>query len=110
MNAKAVFLTLGKGYIKKVNVNDIIFIEADSCYSKIHTIGEQHFISKTLKELHEKIDSQLFYRISRSIIINLNYLDFIKGAQLYLTNGKSFIIPRRKTRKIVNEISQVLLL
>ena len=54
---------------------DIIFAEADSSYTIMHLKdNHQEIISQNLKSIEEKLPSPPFFRVSRSYIININYL------------------------------------
>jgi len=58
-----------------INVNDIIFIEADSNYSIFYFANQERIIvSKHLKEYEDILVSRDFCRIHKSTIINLKHL------------------------------------
>jgi DNA-binding LytR/AlgR family response regulator len=57
---------------------DIFYIEADGCYSKIHTRGREiEVISKNIGKLEEMLPENTFFRISRSCIVNIKYISKI---------------------------------
>ncbi len=59
---------------------DIVYCEADKNYSHIHlTSGKSHILTSQLGSLHKRLsDKGAFIRISRSALINLNYLESYK--------------------------------
>jgi two-component system LytT family response regulator len=61
-----------------VKVEDIDYIEAAANYAVLQTGGGSHVLRETLNHLEAKLPPQLFLRISRSIIVNI---DRIKGIQ-----------------------------
>jgi two-component system, LytTR family, response regulator len=76
-NNKIQFNILG-GYIL-VDYHDIVYIKADWNYSIIHyTKDKTELITSTLGFMEEILQPYPFCRISRSVIINLNYLVKVK--------------------------------
>ncbi len=59
---------------------EIVYCEADKNYSYIHlTNGKSHILTSQLGTLHKRLnDKGTFLRISRSTIINLNFLESYK--------------------------------
>jgi len=55
-----------------IPLEEIVLIEADGGYARVHFEGEKPLISRSLAELEEKLDPEIFFRASRSQIINLN--------------------------------------
>lgn len=61
-----------------INPNDIIYIEADGNYAKLFLRNNKYYlISSYLSEVHEKLPVNSFFRINRSIVINMDYLEQI---------------------------------
>ena len=84
INSLIKFLLLRKIQFKSrsssifVNPNDIIYIEAEGNYSTIFLKNNKsHLVSSYLSEVHEKLPINSFFRINRSIVINMNYLEQI---------------------------------
>ena len=61
----------------KVCINDILYIEAERNYCKIHCKDKEHLLVATLKDLEAKLDINNLIRIHRSFIINLHHIDEI---------------------------------
>ncbi|HBS89131.1 MAG TPA: DNA-binding response regulator [Bacteroidales bacterium] len=58
-----------------INVNDIIKCKADGSYTNIYFLnGKEMFVSKSLKEIEELLPENKFFRIHKSVTINLNYI------------------------------------
>jgi DNA-binding LytR/AlgR family response regulator len=61
----------------KVFIKDILYIEAERNYCKIHCRKKEYLLVTTLKDLEEKLISREFLRVHRSYIINLSHIDEI---------------------------------
>jgi two-component system LytT family response regulator len=82
--------------------DDIYYIEADGCYSKIHINKGVEIVTKNIGKIEEQLSEYIFFRISRSTIINLNYLlkiDRIKKTVLIQSgNGTNISIKASRER------------
>jgi len=61
-----------------IRTKDIIWIESDGNYSRVMTQDKKFMIRYTLSGFKEQLDPNHFYRISRSQIVNLDYIAKIK--------------------------------
>ncbi|MCX2575225.1 LytR/AlgR family response regulator transcription factor [Pedobacter sandarakinus] len=97
----------GQGF-KMIDVDEIIYIEADSNYSVVHLANEDKItVSKVLREFEELLPSDQFVRVHKSSIINLNHLkeyNSKNGLQVYLKNGESINISRRRASDFFEKI------
>lgn len=66
----------------KLNPADIQYIEASGNYSEIHTPTQKVLTDHSLTELEDMLDSGFFYRIHRSYIIHLEYLEIVENYQV----------------------------
>ncbi len=55
-----------------VRADEIDWIEAAANYAILHTAGGNHILRRTLAMLETELDPRLFFRTSRSTIVNLN--------------------------------------
>ncbi len=60
------------GEVLFVPIVDIDWIEAADYYSCLHVGSKSHLIRRTMSELESDLDPQIFCRIHRSAIVNLN--------------------------------------
>lgn len=93
-------LTTAEG-IYIVDKTNIIKVEAMSNYSVFILADHKKIVvSKTLKEYEHLLDDEIFMRISRSVIINLNYVVKYRkgdGGTLELSDGSDVeVSPQRK--------------
>jgi DNA-binding LytR/AlgR family response regulator len=65
------------GVLKRINVDDILYLEAMGDYVKVHTALKFHVLHSTLKSIEEKLPSTKFIRVHRSYIVSLNKIDSI---------------------------------
>lgn len=80
----------------KVDINDILYIEAERNYCRIYSKNKEYLLVMTLKDLDEKLPSKHFLRIHRSFIINISQINEI--ANSYIVIGKK-AIPISKSLK-----------
>ncbi|TMI82791.1 MAG: response regulator transcription factor [Bacteroidetes bacterium] len=66
------------GVLKKINADDILYLEAMGDYVKVFTSQKFHIVHATLKSIEEKLPSSKFMRVHRSYIVSLNKIDFIE--------------------------------
>jgi DNA-binding LytR/AlgR family response regulator len=66
------------GILKKISVDDILYLEAMGDYVKVFTPQRFHIVHTTLKSIEEKLPADRFMRVHRSYIIALNKIDFIE--------------------------------
>ncbi len=68
----------------KVFLNDILYIEAERNYCKIHCKDKEHLLVITLKDLEEKLTDNILLRIHRSFIVNLSHIDEIAASHVVI--------------------------
>jgi DNA-binding LytR/AlgR family response regulator len=66
------------GILKRIDINDILYLEAMGDYVKVHTPQKFHVVHSTLKAIGEKLPPVKFMRVHRSYIVALNKIDFIE--------------------------------
>jgi len=77
----------------KIRYSDIVYIEAMLNYIMIHTTTGHEITYIGLKAMEDKLQlMDVFFRINKSIIISLHYLDRVDGNIARLANGKSYQI------------------
>ena len=68
----------------KIMVSDIMYIEADRNYIRIFTSQKEYLLSVTLKTIEEKLSKNVFVRIHRSYIININQIDEVAESHVVI--------------------------
>ncbi len=89
--------------VEFVQYDEIIHLEAEGNYVKIHTTTHKNpiIIAKTLKELESKLSTQFFIRCHRSHIVSIQKIrkyNKADGGHLVLSNGNH--VPLSGSRKI----------
>ena len=79
--------------IKIIPIEQIVDIEASGDYVEIHTLGGKYLKEQTMKSLEAVLPRELFVRVHRSSIVNIEFIvqveQYGKQSQiLKLTNGK----------------------
>lgn len=92
--AEHVFVRKGYGH-KKVAVRDIAYLEADRNYCRIYlSDGGCLDVSIPMVEVHEYLSPDVFKRVHRSFIVNLEHVDTYVGNMITLKCGKEIPIGR----------------
>lgn len=86
-----------------VRLGDIAGFEACGNYAQAWFDGQRPLINRTLTALEEKVDPQLFFRASRSHLINLRWIQGIapwsnEGYRVTLRDGHQVEVSRRQAR------------
>lgn len=94
-----------------IDPQDIIFIQADSAYSKI-ILKEAAplLVAKGLKELEELLPATNFFRNHHSFLINLNFVrkyTRADGGNIEMNNGDQIPLARRKKNDFYELMKQV---
>lgn len=90
-------------------VEDIVYLEASGDYTIITTQNDQFVSSSGIGKLEEIMDPDIFIRVHRSTIININSLKEIErhfngGMVVKMQNGKSFPVSRTYARLIRKKV------
>lgn len=90
-------------------VEEIAHLEASGDYTIITTRNDQFVSSSGIGKLEEILSPDLFIRVHRSTIINLNYLKEIErhfngGMVVKMNNGKSFPVSRTYAKLIRRKV------
>ena len=88
--------------LKIIDVNDIMYLEADDNYTKLFIHQEIIIVSKTLKHFESLLDKVKFFRSHKSYLLNINYVDkIIKNENNHyaiLKNDITLLIARRRLK------------
>ena len=94
-----------------VDVLDIIRCEADSNYTIVYTkSGEKHVISRSLKEFEELLPEEIFFRVHKSHLVNLNRIQkYVRhdGGYVVLEDGTNITIATRKRDAFLQRLKRL---
>jgi len=77
-----------RGRILFLPVTDIRWISAEENYVRICTAAETHLLRETMAGLEKRLDPQMFLRVHRSSIVNLQYVKEVRSE----TDGESTVL------------------
>lgn len=72
--------------VKRVKLDDILFVEAMGDYVKLYTQQKFFAIHTTLKAVEERLPASKFVRVHRSYIVSLTKIDTIQDGALVINN------------------------
>jgi two-component system LytT family response regulator len=92
-----------KGSVFLVPVDEIEWIEAADYCAKLHVRGGVRVIRESLKSLERRLDAMQFFRVSRSAIVNLDYIreiqPFARGSQIVILRSGTLVTLSRSRRE-----------
>lgn len=88
-----------RGRILFLPVSEIRLIGAEENYVRLHTRDETHLLRETMAGLEQRLDPQVFLRVHRSSIVNLQYvremlIENEGDASAILTDGRRVPVSR----------------
>ena len=96
--------------IHLIDVDDIIRCESDNYYTKIFfKDGNNLLVSKTLKEMDQKLEEYDFVRTHKSHLVNMRCIkNFIKDEMMVVLNNNVKVpVSKRKKEKIMEVINNL---
>lgn len=76
-----------RGEITLVDVSTIEWIDAAGDYMCLHTNSKTHILRETMKNMDKRLDPDVFKRIHRSTIVNINMIE-----KLHPANGGKYVL------------------
>lgn len=65
-----------------VTINEVLFFQSDSKYTRVVTKDREAFIRKSIKALIDELDPHQFMQIHRGTLINANFIDVVERHSL----------------------------
>lgn len=95
-----------------VKIDDIMYLEADSCYTHIVMNDKtKHLASKTMATFEEVLlDNTLFFRAHKSHIVNLKFIkQYIRGegGELIMQDGSYIALSRNKKQEFLSLFKKI---
>lgn len=75
-----------KKTFQKVLLKNILFLKSDNVYVIVHTIDQEYIVRSGLQQLLDEINSSQMIRVSRSYVVNIDYVETIKDNIIKLKN------------------------
>lgn len=88
-----------------VKLEDVPMFESEGNYVRVYFNGNKPLILKSLNNLADKLDENIFFRANRKFIINLNWIEDVEnwfngGLMVKLKTGDKIEISRRQATKL----------
>jgi two-component system LytT family response regulator len=88
-----------------VKLEDVPMFESEGNYVRVYFNGNKPLILKSLNNLANKLDEDVFFRANRKFIINLNWVEDVEnwfngGLMVKLKTGEKIEISRRQATKL----------
>ena len=96
--------------IKILKVNNIVYCQAEENYCKIFTNrNEVILVARTLKNIEELLPEELFFRIHKSFLVNMNYIKSYSktdGYKVMLENGVELDVATRRNDDFLKALTK----
>jgi two-component system LytT family response regulator len=84
-----------------IDVNDIVWIQGASQYSRVHTRSGEFLLSRTLASMECELDPARFFRVHRSAIVNATFVTEVRSRgdgcyNIYLRGGQALPMGRAR--------------
>ena len=86
--------------MKKINFDDILYIESYSDYLKIHCTSETIITRENISIIEAKLPQEYFVRVHRSYIVSINHIESFSNEELII-NKKSIPISRSYKEEVI---------
>lgn len=94
------------GTVRRLQLDNILYLEAQGDYVKIYVANQFYNIHTTLKSVEEKLPASVFLRVHRSFIVNVSKIDTLEGGTLII--NKSLVPVSNAYRAALNKRMQIL--
>lgn len=87
-----------------LQMEDILYCQADDNYTNIHLVKGKRLVSKTLKYFEEMLSNSGFARVHKSYLVNVNAITEYrkgKGGSVVLTSGKEIMVSPSKKKDLL---------
>ncbi len=94
-----------RGRIVPINITDIVRLEAVDDYVMVHVGGRKHLVSVRLRDFEARLDPDLFVRVHRSHMVNLDQVVSLTPhdgtrLQIELRDGTRIVASRTRSREL----------
>jgi len=88
---------------QRIAWEDILYVEGMQNYLKLYFKDKALTIHQTMVSLEEVLPKDAFFRIHRSFLVNISYIDSICGSRLFI-NGKELPISKQRREELLNTV------
>ena len=105
----SLFLPLNKG-LDRISRRDVLYMQANGAYVKLYLVEQEkpQLLTMNLGHLAQYFAMPDFFRMSRSLLINLKHVSRIEGSHLFLDDNRiSLLIPEGSRSELMNKLTIV---
>jgi two-component system LytT family response regulator len=100
------FLARQGGRCVVIPQKDVVYLGSEGGLTMLYTTNCHHVLDPTLNDLERRLDPAVFFRISRSALVNLDWvaaIDTLAGGfgEVALKNGARLDVSRRRLRELL---------
>ncbi|MFZ1633418.1 MAG: LytTR family DNA-binding domain-containing protein [Chitinophagales bacterium] len=99
------------GGFSVIEMKDIIRLEAESNYTRVYvTEKRSYFVSKPLKVFEDSLKDNIFFRVHRSYIINLNHVkEFLRedGGVILMNDDARIQLPKARYNEFIEAMRRL---
>ena len=105
------FLVRSPGSMRVVPAGEILWIEADGDYARLHLAKEEHLLRETMAGLERKLDPALFVRLHRSYFARIDQVRELRtegngDGEVALADGRSLPVSRTYRERLIAALEQ----
>ncbi len=98
--------------IRIVPQNDMVYFSSEEGLTRLHTRDREHVLDPTLNELEERLNPAIFFRVSRAVIVNLDYVTEVRPmpggmADVVLKTGTTLEVSRRRLKDLLDRLTGI---
>lgn len=101
-NHKRISVPVKDGF-EIINIDDIIYCEADGSYTTFYTSDSKKYVTSTnLKKVEAILKQDSFFRIHRSALVNTKHITkFENSGRIILSNNKTLAVSHRNKKNFI---------
>lgn len=101
-----IILYIQSSIFVRIPVNDIVYIQAEEHMLTYVTVKEKYQVWNSLTSAADALPSKQFFRLSRSVVINLAYVKGLSKDNVMMKDGPSFPLPRGGKRQFIEAMDE----
>lgn len=104
----SIALPTREGY-QMEKIPNIIYCQAQESYCTVFLKGQfSYMVSRSLKQMEEILPGDLFFRIHKSFLVNLNYVQTYRKGEgiIILHNGKELEVAYRRSEEFLKRLTR----
>ena len=87
--------------LEKVEVNDVLYLEADGHYGQVHTADKKFLVRMAMAELSKRLPEELFLQTHRSFLVNMEKVDSVDLEESMIVLGEKQVPMSKRNKEVV---------